>query len=140
MRFLDTNVFLRYLVADLPRQSPRATELFLAIERGEEQVQTSQVVVLETVFTLQKFYRLPLREVRDLLLPLIQFPGIRLAQKAFLESAFDLAIAKNIDFRDAFNAVFMRSLGLNEIYSWDRHFDRVDGIQRIEPGSAEPPE
>lgn len=135
MRFVDTNVFLRYLVVDLPEQSPRATELFLAIEQGHEQVQTSQVVVLEVVFTLQKFYRLPLSEVRNQFLPVIQLPGIRVAQKELFEPAFDLAISKNIDFQDAFNAIIMKSLDLAEIYSFDRHFDRIDGITRLEPGA-----
>lgn len=138
MRFVDTNVFLRYLTADLANQSPQAIDLFLAIEAGHEQVQTSQVVVLEVVFTLQSFYRLPLENVRELLLPVIRLPGIHLSRKDFVESAFDLAIAKNIDFQDALNAVYMRALGLDEIYSWDRHFDRIDGITRIEPGSADP--
>lgn len=137
MRFLDTNVFLRYLVKDLPDQSPHATELLLAIEQGDEQVQTSQVVILEVIFTLQKFYRLSLIDIRDQFLPVIQLPRIRLAQKDLFEPAFDLAILKNIDFQDALNAVTMQYLGLTEIYSWDRHFDRVDGIQRIEPGAPD---
>jgi uncharacterized protein len=137
VRFLDTNVFLRHLVADLPTQSSHATGLMIAIEQGEEQVQTSQVVVLEVVFTLQKFYRLSLVEVRDTFLPLIQLPGIRLDQKNLFEPAFDLAIELNIDFQDAFNVVIMRSLHLSEIYSWDRHFNRIDGIKRIEPGVHE---
>jgi uncharacterized protein len=136
LRFVDTNVFLRHLVVDLPDQSPYATELLLAIEQGEEQVLTSQVVVLEVVFTLQKFYRLSLAEIRDQFLPIIMLPGIRLSQKDFLEPAFDLAIAKNIDFQDAFNVIIMNSLDASEIYSWDRHFDRVEGITRIEPGSS----
>lgn len=135
MRFVDTNVFLRHLVADLPDQSPHATELLLTIERGDEQVQCSQVVILEVVFTLQKFYRLSLLEVKDLLLPVISLPGLRLPQKDLLEPAFDLAIEKNIDFQDALNVIIMHSLNLSEIYSWDRHFDRIDGISRIEPGS-----
>ncbi|TVR76876.1 MAG: PIN domain-containing protein [Sphaerobacteraceae bacterium] len=138
MRFLDTNVFLRYLVADLPDQSPRSTELFLAIEQGEEQVQTSQVVILEVVFTLQRFYRLSLVDIRDQFLPVVQLPGIRLDQKEFLEPAFDLAILKNIGFQEALNVVIMQHLGLSEVYSWDRHFDRVVGIQRIEPGTPDP--
>jgi uncharacterized protein len=138
LRFVDTNVFLRHLVVDLPDQSRYATELLLAIEQGEEQVLTSQVVVLEVVFTLQKFYRLSLAEIRDQFLPIIMLPGIRLSQKDLLEPAFDLAIATNIDFQDAFNVMIMNSLDVSEIYSWDRHFDRVDGITRLEPGSSAP--
>ena len=136
MRVVDANVFLRYLVADLDDPSHHATDLFLAIEAGYEQVQTSQVVVLEVVVTLQECYRLSLESVRDVFLPVIRLPGIRLSRKKFVEPAFDLAITKNIDFQDALNAVIMQSTGLTEIYSWHRHFDRVEGIARIEPGAT----
>lgn len=136
MRFVDTNVFLRYLVVDLPDQSPRAIELFLAIEQGQQEIQTSHAVVLEVVFTLQKFYCLSLAEVRDQFLPVIHLPGVRVAQKDLFEPAFDLAISKNVDFQDAFNAIIMQSLDLAEIYSFDRHFDRIDGITRLEPGAS----
>ena len=38
------------------------------------------------------------------------------------------------DFIDAFNAFMLKRDEINEIYSYDKHFDRVDWIKRIEPG------
>lgn len=135
MRFLDTNVLLRHLVDDNPEQSHWATELLLRIESGEESVQTTQSVIFETIFTLYSFYKLSLDDVRDRIIPLIQLPGIYLEQKDYFEPALDIAIEKNIDFQDAFNAVFMQEHGLREVYSWDRHFDRIERITRVEPGT-----
>jgi predicted nucleic acid-binding protein len=38
-----------------------------------------------------------------------------------------------ISLPDAWNAVFMRSHGLTEIYSWDTDFDEMIWLTRIEP-------
>lgn len=40
---------------------------------------------------------------------------------------------KNIDYIDAYNAVLMRRLSLKAIYSYDKDFDKIEGIDRLEP-------
>jgi predicted nucleic acid-binding protein len=57
--FLDTNVLLRHLLGDDPGQSSRATVFLERVERRELEVQLADTVVFETVFTLQRQYRLP---------------------------------------------------------------------------------
>lgn len=131
--FLDTNVFLRHLLADHPEQSPRATAYFRRIEAGSVQVRTSDLVVFETVFTLQRQYRRSRTAIRDALLPLLELPGIVLPGKRRFRQVFDLYIGQNIAFADAYHAVLMRQLGLTEVVSFDREFDRVAGFQRVEP-------
>jgi predicted nucleic acid-binding protein len=78
---LDTNVFLRHLLADHPIQSPRATAYLARIEQGELRVRTTEIVVFETVFNLQRLYKQPKATIRDALLPLIELPGIVLPSK-----------------------------------------------------------
>jgi len=41
---------------------------------------------------------------------------------------------KNIDYIDAYNASILKMKGINEVYSYDRHYDRIKWIKRIEPG------
>ena len=55
--FVDTNIFLRHLRGDHPDFSPRATAYLDSVERGEVKIRTSDTVVFETVFTLERFYR-----------------------------------------------------------------------------------
>ena len=38
-----------------------------------------------------------------------------------------------ISYADAYLAVAMRQAGSNQIYSFDRDFDRVSAISRVEP-------
>lgn len=131
--FLDSNVILRHLAGDHPDHSPRATAFLQKVEDGQIQVHTSETVVFEVVFTLQRHYRLPKSNIRDALLPLIELPGIILTGKRRLRRAFDLFVDLNISFADAYHAVLMQQLKLDEIISFDRELDRVTGIRRLEP-------
>lgn len=131
--FLDTNIFLRHLLADHPDQSPRATAFLARVERGEVRVHTAQLVVFETVFTLERTYKRAKADIAAALLPLIELPGIFLPGKRLFRAAFDLYVHHNLPFADAYFAAWMRHKGVSEIVTFDRDFDRIPGIIRREP-------
>ena len=131
--FLDSNVLLRHLLADHPQQSSRATEYLGRVERGEIEVHTSDTVVFEVVVTLERSYRQSKQAISDALLPLLELPGINLPGKRRYRRAFDLYVRYNLPFADAYHASAMESLGIAEVISFDRHFDRIPGITRVEP-------
>lgn len=132
-QFLDTNVILRHLLGDHPDHSPQATAYFRRIEGGEIKVHTSDTVVFETVFTLERHYRQPKAKIREALLPLIELPGIVLPGKTRFARVFELYVDQNLPFADAYHAAVMEHLKLEEIVSFDREFDRIPGIRRVEP-------
>ena len=135
MRFLDTNVFIRHLTNDNPVQSPACFALIQAIENGEITAWTSDLVVAEVVFVLssKNIYHLNRDRVRDLLLPLISLPGIKLAHKGLYHRVFELYTTLPIDYVDAYNAALVLSRGETEIYSYDADYDRVPNVKRVEP-------
>lgn len=131
--FLDTNILLRHLTRDVPDQARRATAYLARVERGEVIVRTTDAVIMETVFTLQRQYKVAKDRIRALLLPIIALPGIRLTGKRRLIRVFDIYVEQNVSFIDAFNGVMMRQWGLDTIVSFDQRIDRVPGINRVEP-------
>jgi|SRR4051794_2580701 predicted nucleic acid-binding protein len=132
-QFLDTNIFLRHLLGDDPNQSPRATPYFQAIDQGLRKARISDIVIFEVVFALERGYRRSKTEIQSAVLPLLDLPGIVLPGKRKFREVFRLYVEKNISFADAYHAVMMRKLELSEIVSFDRDFDRVSNIKRIEP-------
>ncbi len=134
--FLDTNIFLRHLRGDHPEFSPRATALLHRIEQGSLKARTADTVVFETVFTLERVYKRSKEAIRDAFLPLIELPGIVLPGKRRLRQVFVYYIEQNISFADAYHAVLMESLRLTQIASFDRDFDRVPSVTRVEPDST----
>lgn len=137
MRFLDTNVIIRYLTGDDEVKAEACYELFQRVQRGEEELFTSEAVVAEVTFVLSSRrgpYRLSHEEVRSRLLPILSLRGLHLPQKNVCLGALDLYGASPfLDFEDALAVAHMERQGLTEIVSYDRDFDRVAGIQRVEP-------
>ena len=133
MRFLDANVLLRYFTGDNLEMAESARRLLATIERGEEKVVTSALVVFETVFTLQRSYGVSREKVRLMVGEIISLPGIRFAEKQLCLEALELFGQYRISYADAYTVALMHARGSTEILSWDTDFDRVEGISRIAP-------
>lgn len=135
MPFIDANVFIRYLTRDDPKKADACFALFQQAKRDEIALVTTEAVVAEVVYVLssKQLYALSRREIRALLYPLLSLPGLKLAgRKAYLR-ALDLYAIYKIDFEDALIVAQMERQGETELYSYDRHFDQVPGITRLEP-------
>ena len=132
--FLDTNVIARHVFGDNPIQSPKATAFFQRIEQGEVEARITDTVILETIYVLQRLYHVPRTDIRDAINGVLKLPGIRLANKQRVRQALDLYVnTPTLSWADSFHAVLTQRLGLPGIVSFDRGFDRVPGLARVEP-------
>ncbi len=132
-RFLDTNILVRYFTNDEPTMARAALAVMERIERGEERVVTSPIVIFETVFLLERHYKVPKAAIREKVGDVLALRAVHLPEKALCARALDLYVEQNIAFADAYHAVWMRARGVSEVYSFDREFDRIVGVTRIDP-------
>src|SRR4051812_9118106 len=119
MRFLDTNTLIAYFTRDDEQKAQQALALLQRLEDGRERVVTSPLVIFEVVFTLQRRYKEPKKRVAALVLPLLGLPGLQLANKALWRQAFRFYTTYPVGFADAYNAAYMQSVHVSEIYTWD---------------------
>ena len=133
MRFIDTNLFLRYFTRDDEKKAEDVLKLLKRVARNEEKVITSPLVIFETVFTLETYYKVPREEIKNLLQTILNLRGLRLDFQGIFESALGLYSQRKISFADAFNACFMQQAEVKEIYSFDEDFDKIEGIKRVIP-------
>lgn len=75
MQAFDTNVLVRVLIGDDPRQTPVAEEAFLRHARGEG-VFVSQVVLAELGWVLRSGYGLSRAQVHERLARLVRTRGV----------------------------------------------------------------
>lgn len=139
MRFLDANIFLRHLTGDHIAMSRACEELFAEIEQGLQEATTCEAIIAEVVYVLRSkaVYGLRAEEVRDRLQPVLSLSGLRIPNREVYFHALDLIVAHPaLDFEDALCAAHMARLGLTEIYTFDRHFDRIDEVERVTPGTS----
>ncbi len=130
--FLDTNFLLRHIRQDVPEHAAKALRVLASIEAGHLTVLTSDTVVFETVFTLERSYHVSRSDIADAVLPLVELSGIELPGKRIYRRVFELYLSTRLGFADSYHVALMERLGMTEVFSLDTDFDRVPGIQRRE--------
>jgi len=135
MRFVDTSIFIRHLTRDDPEKAQACYQLFLSAQRNEVALTTSEAVIAEVVYVLssKQLYNLPREQIRALLYPLLTLRGLKLSGREAYLRALDVYASSDLDFEDAITVANMERHQLSEIYSYDRHFDQMSSLTRLEP-------
>lgn len=129
--FVDTNVLVRHLTGDPPKQARRATG-FLADAEG---LVLTDVIFAEVVYVLESFYELEREQVAERLRAVIGFPAIIVLDASVLLRALEVYEVHRIDFAEAYLAACAEASGVGAVASFDRTIDRVGTVLRIDPGA-----
>lgn len=114
MLAIDTNLIVRYLTGDHPRQSPRARALI-----DGEPVFAPVTVVLEVEWVLRSTYGYRPKEVTSALRAFAGLPTVTVEDSVIVAAALDL-VEKGMDFADALH--LGRSAHCEGFASFDRKF------------------
>lgn len=130
--FLDTNIIIRHVTGDSQELSQKARRILKRVESGKIRATTSESVIAECVFVLssRSLYNLPRPHIRTILTVILSFKGLKLPYKRMYKRALDLYVAHSFDFADALFIAHMERQHITDIYSFDRDFDRVEGVKR----------
>ena len=135
LKFVDTNIFIRFLTKDDISKAERCFALFQMANEKKTLLTTSESVLAEVVYILssKNLYKLDPTSIYQLLLPVINIKGLKLSSKKVFKKALEIYSEYNVDFEDTLSVAHMQSAGANEIFSYDKDFDRFDDISRLEP-------
>lgn len=138
--FVDTNVFLRFLICDIPEQAERAKSLFERAVAGHLQLITTEMVLAELIWTLKSFYKLGNRDIRTFVEGILDTEGLSIINGDLVRVGLQHFVDRNIDFIDGYVAAVMQRHRVQTVFSFDKkHFDRIKGINRIEELPADVP-
>ena len=133
--FVDTSLFIRMLTGDDPNKAARTLALMQRARRGEVDLYTSETVIAEVVYVLSSLatYRVPRGDVATALRPIIENPGLTIEHKGSVVLALLRWRDTRLDFEDCLSIEHVKRQGLDGIYSYDRDFDRIPDVPRLEP-------
>jgi len=137
LRFVDSNVFLHAFLK--PRRKLTQKELEIKEEaqaivkrvEGGEEVAMSTAHLSEVVNIIET--SLGLEKSLGFLAWVVTMDNIEVYSVGLghYEKSLPLAEENAISANDALALLFMRSCGLKEIYSFDKHFDRLKDVVRL---------
>lgn len=126
---IDTNVILRYLLGDHPEFSARATAFMKDVSRGRKKAVMLDIVTVECVYVLEKYYKIPRTEIAEKLSGTLSLPGIVNKNKGETFNALLKYKDSNIDIVDCMLAA--RSSPSRVVISFDTDFDKLKAVREI---------
>jgi len=127
--FIDTNILVRHLTGDPPDMAERATA-YLA---GTTELLLAELIVAETVYVLESFYKTTRAQIAESMRSLIAFRSIVTVDPALLLRAIEVYEIDRLDFAEAYLVACAETTGVNQVASFDQSIDRVTTVDRLEP-------
>ena len=132
--FIDANIILRFLTKDPPPMAEAALKIFEEAKSGKISLLIIPITVAEAVWVLESFYEYPKEKIAETMTQFLSCEGLEVENLDLLLEALNLYCEKNLDFADAILAITALRKRIPNIYSFDQHFNRINGIIRMEPG------
>lgn len=131
--FLDSNIFLRFLIGDNHKMLSECLSLIEDIKGGKINAFTSNVVLSEVVWTLGSFYKFPRSKVINAIKGIVGTPGLKICDGYMILAALEIYENSSVKFIDSLIA------SIHDVYnrkwivvSYDKDFDKL-GVIRKEP-------
>ena len=138
MKFLDANIFIyayyrpkKQLTEKEEAMKDQAKKIISNISQGKEEVMTTVVHISEIVNILKN--GMPQDQLTQIILGLFMLDNVKIMDVtkdtyfAAAEMGEDLKLEPN----DALAVDIMRQNEIAEIYSFDEHFNNIDGITKL---------
>ena len=121
---IDTNVILRYLLADHPEQFEKVRVFMEEVKTGTRRVLIPESVLAECVYVLLKVYEVSREEIAEKLIGILRYRGVVNSDREVLIQALTLFGSKSVDIVDA----IVSAIGSGErlqVFSFDRDLEKL---------------
>ena len=126
---IDTNVILRYLLGDHPEFSPKAEAFMVNISEGTKKAEIFDVVIVECIYVMEKYYQIPKSEISTKLSGIINFSGIVNPDRSEILEALLKYNDSNIDIVDCILAA--HSSHEKIVVSFDKDMKKLKAVHEI---------
>jgi predicted nucleic acid-binding protein len=133
MDYIDTNIFLYFLTDN--REFADSCQSYLdSIAGGHRKAATSVYTLTEVYMNLDRWFKWPPKKVREVLRDLLNNSNVDfLPLTGSIMFQVSELLKTGIKYGDAIHIATMRSHGLTEIMTMDKHFDNLPEITRVSP-------
>lgn len=99
---LDANIFLRFILNDIPNQQKIAEKILQKAKKKQLNLMVPQIIIFEIEFILTKYYLFPKKEILDKLKSIVGASYLDIQDSDIFKIALDFYKDKNISLVDCF--------------------------------------
>ncbi len=129
MTGLDTNVLVRYIVQDDPRQSAKATEIIEAAARRDEELFIGPIVLCEMIWVLESAYEFPRGQIGDVVQQMLETERLEIEPRDLTWQALDDYRSTSADFADCLLGRMNQSAGCHTTVTFDRALKGLEAFR-----------
>ena len=123
--FIDTNIFLRFLLEDHKDQRDEAASILRQGEQNESILSTSTLVIFEVHWVLSRFYKVNKPDLALLMSKILKMDFIEIKERDLLKKALVLFNQNNITFQDCYNCLTALSEGAIYLATFDKKLKKL---------------
>lgn len=127
---IDTNVLVRFVMQDDPKQAAQATKLIEGL-REEAGAFVSVVVLVEMVWVFESVYELTRAQICSALHTLLDVDVFKVDRAAIVAAAIRAYEKSTADFADCMIARISAQAGCSETFTFDRKAAKSGGMVLI---------
>jgi predicted nucleic-acid-binding protein len=120
VKSIDTNVLVRFLVNDEPRQSKLARDLFHKAEVSRDRLYVSNIVLLETLWVLESAYDVDRDSLIETLHELLLMPVLALESRELVQAVMAGARAGKAELSDLLIGYAAQLAGCETTLTFDK--------------------
>ena len=117
--FVDTNVFLRFILGDVATQTERARKIFNEAIMSHVKLHTSTIVIFEIYWVLKSSYDFFGNDLKQKLIQVLQLT-VEFENHELLVEAINQMDKYNFDLEDSYHFIYAKTLGVNEFETFDQ--------------------
>ena len=132
--WVDSNVLLRLITGDPPKQAEEAAQLAEYLDRGILTLRVPSIVFAELCWVLESFYGKHPTEIAKVLTQLTEVKGLEVEEKEIVLEALRDYDEQHVDYIDAYIAAKARHSKCPTVLTWNqKHFRRLQ-VGHVAPG------
>ena len=131
MKALDTNILVRFLVSDEPRQAQLVYRLFKNAEKKNERFFVSLLVVLETLWVLDSVYEYTPAEIVEALKGLLALRVLDFESASVLREWLETTQTTKGDLSDLLIGHVAQNKGCSSVLTFDKKASRHPLLEEL---------
>lgn len=129
--FIETSVFIRFLTQDDLKKYKHCQRLFEAVTEGKIRPYTSNTVIMEIIFILERHYHFPKHKVLSAIDKLLLLRNLTLVEKTNTKHALALYKDHGIKYGDCL--IVSQIPAEVTLISYDSDFKKIKELKTISP-------
>lgn len=121
---VDTNVFLRLILNDVPKQADKAEKLLKQAKAHKINLTVPQIIIFEIEYALTKYYGFPKDQVIDKLTSIVSAKYLTCQNREIFNKAIELYKGINLSLVDCFLAAYADKIE-GKTFSFDKNLNKL---------------